>query len=119
MVSKYQIELKNKYEEIKERFKYKREKFITEESTKEVIKDIQHCMTPSSDGEAINEYGDYWIRLENIRIDKNKYGYDIYHYGDIGDYGWTSTVYLHKRCNIKVLKEALEKEFKIKVEIDI
>ena len=115
---KSDIELKKAYEKINEKFKYRRERFITEESIKEVISDIEQCMTPSMEMEAVDEYGHLRIELEKIRLLKNKYGYSVSHYGKMGDNGWASEIYLSGKCNIDKLENELRKKFS-KIENDL
>ena len=115
---KWEIELKKTYDVINNEFKYKREKYITEQSIKKCIDDIYYCMEPVNPQDAINEYGHKRIELEEIRINKNDYGYQVYHNGRIGDYGWTSKIYLHKKCNISKLYDALTYEFHINIKME-
>ena len=116
--AKWKIELRKQYEGIHEKFKYRRSPYITEESIKEVIDDIHTCMTPSVDGDLINEYGHKRLELEKIELSKNDYGYEVYHYGRMGDYGWSSTVRLHRNCNMRELESALRREFNTSFKVD-
>ena len=105
--SKGEIELKNSYKIIEDKFKYRREKYITSKSIKECVDDIEDCMNPSNERDAINEYGHKRIELEQIRLYKNDIGYTVNHYGIIGDYGWSSKIYIHKRCDVNKLASVL------------
>lgn len=107
--SKSEIELRKSYELIEEKFKYRRQGYITDETIKECINDIKQCMIPCEEGHAINEYGHRRIELERIRIYKNDYGYVVYHYGKMGDDGWSSKIYVHKKCDAKRLVSELRR----------
>lgn len=105
------LRLRKAYGGIKDKFLRKGVKHITQETVKECINDIESCMTPNSEGEAYNEYGHYHIELEQVEIRENKYGYSVYHHGRMGDYGWTSNILIHKRCDKDKLYSALRKRY--------
>ena len=105
--SKYDIELRKGYELINDEFKYKRANFITEKSIKKIVDDIKYCMTPCNPTADIDEYGHKRIELEEIRVSKNKYGFEVYHDGIMGDCAWTSKIYLHKKCDMDKLSDVL------------
>lgn len=117
--SKKAIELRKQYEGIHEKFKYRRTPYITEKSIEEVVEDIISCMTPSVEGDVIDEYGHRRLELEKIVLDKNDFGFEVYHYGRMGDYGWTSTVRLHRNCDMKMMESALRSKFRTSFKIKI
>lgn len=114
--SKREIEERRAYECLEERFKRRREKYITEETIKECIDDIQNCL--NSEYGTYNEYGHKVVMLENIRITKNDYGYKLTHDGRLGDDGWYNKVRIHKKCDISKLRRALELKFNHRVEME-
>lgn len=110
--SKWKIELYKQYEGINEKFKYRRTPYITEKSIEEIVQDIRDCMTPSVDGDLIDEYGHERLELECIELRQNAYGYEVYHHGRMGDYGWSSTIRLHRNCDMDAVESALRKKFR-------
>lgn len=111
------IEEEKAYDLIKEKFKRKREKFITDESIKECKEDIDKCL--STQYHTYNEYGQEILMLESMRIRKNKFGYTFEHNGRIGDDGWYTDIYLHPKCNIQTFKNAMERQFHQRVKLDL
>lgn len=114
--SKHSIELQKCYKKIEEKYKRRREKYITEDTIKTVIKDIEDML--STEYGTYNEYGHECLMLESIRINKNDYGYELTHDGRIGDNGWYSTIYIHKKCNIRKLEIELRKKYRCDFECD-
>lgn len=98
--SEWEMEQKLTYDNVNKKFYRRQQKYITEETIKECLEDIGDAMTPSVDGDLIDEYGHKRLRITSIRLYKNKYGFEMVHYGDMGDCGWSSTVYIHKRCDM-------------------
>lgn len=113
--SKHDIEEKKSFEQVEERFKRRRAKFITEETIKECINDIKSCL--STEYGTYNEYGHRVVMLESMYIAKNEYGYMFVHDGRIGDDGWYNTIRLHKKCDIDALRSALTGIFGKRVDI--
>ena len=108
--SKRAIEEKKSFEKVEEKYKRRREKYITEETIKECIKVIKNCL--SAEYGTYNEYGHEVIMLESIEIRKSEYGYILTHDGRIGDEGWYNTIRIHKKCNVKKLADELRRTFK-------
>lgn len=113
--SKSEIEEKKSYEQVEEKFKRRRAKYITEETIKECIKDIESCL--STEYGTYNEYGHEVLMLESMYVTKNKFGYKFVHDGRIGDDGWYNTIRLHKKCDIDALRGALARRFGKRVDI--
>ena len=108
--SKHDIELKKAYELIDKEFNRKRTKFVTNETLKVIISNIDDALTPNM-CEHYDEYGHVRIELETIEISKNKYGYTMWYHGRMGDYGLSSTVYLNKKCDVEEIANALRNKY--------
>ena len=117
--SKWKIELRKQYEGINEKFKYRRTPYITEKSIEEVLEDIEDCMTPSVDGDVIDEYGHRRLELESIELRRNMLGFEVYHHGRMGDYGWSSTVRLHRNCDMGLMESALRNRFRTDIKVEL
>lgn len=115
----HDLRLRKAYDSLKEKFYRKGVKHITDETIKECILNIENCMTPNAESEAYNEYGHYHVELEDVEIRENNYGYTVYHSGRMGDYGWTQSILVHKRCDTDRLHMALRKRYGHVVSMDI
>jgi len=97
---------------IEEKFKYKRQKYITEQTVKEIIKQINYDMNNGSEQTYIDEYGNVRLSLDNIRIfPKAEICPNLRYNGRKGDYQFNDEIILHPRCNFDKIKQELEKYY--------
>lgn len=115
--SEHEIELKRAYEQINDKFARRRTKYVTDETIKMLISEIDDALTPNM-YEHYNEYGHERIELETVEIRKNKYGYTLWYDGRMGDYGLSSTIYLNKKCDVDAVIDALKSRYYRKYRTD-
>ena len=108
--SKIDIELRKAYKDIDEKFNYRRTKYVTDETLKEIINEIDDALTPDM-YEHYDEYGHVRIELETIEIRKNDYGYTLWYHGRMGDYGLSSTIYLNSKCDTNIIARKLRERY--------
>lgn len=113
------IELKKAYEKIKAKFYRKSKNTVTKQTIKEIIEHIDDALIPNMN-ENWDEYGHSRIELNTIEISKNKYGYQLWYDGRMGDYGLGCTnIYIHKNCDIQKLRDAVSRRYYNKYRTDI
>lgn len=113
-----EIEVKKGFDVVNKKFYRKQAKYITEQTIKEVITEIDECLTPQM-YEHYDEYGGVRIDLDSIHIEDKKYGYILTCDGRMGDYGLYTKIYIHKRCDIQALKSRLRDRYYKKYRTDI
>ena len=113
------IELKKAYEKIKAKFYRKSRNTVTKQTIKEIIEHIDDALIPNM-AENWDEYGHSRIELNLLEVSKNKFGYQLYYSGRMGDYGLGCTdILIHKNCDIQELKDALRKRYYKKYRTEI
>ena len=112
------IELKKAYEKIKAKFYRKSRNTVTKQTIKEIIEHIDDALVPNM-YEHYDEYGGVRIELNLLQISKNKFGYQLYYSGRMGDYGLGTDILIHKNCDIQALKDALRQRYYKKYRTEI
>ena len=112
------IEIRKGFDVIKQKFYRKSRNTVTKETIKEVIEELDSALTPNM-AENWDEYGHSRIELNDIDIRQNRYGYILSYYGRMGDYGLNSEVYIHKNCDVQLLKQKLRDRYYRKYRTDV
>lgn len=112
------IEVKKGFDVIKQKFYRKSRNTVTKATIKEVIEEIDDALVPNM-AENWDEYGHSRIELNEIDIRQNKYGYTLDYHGRMGDYGLHSQIYIHKNCDIQLLKQKLRDRYYRKYRTEI
>lgn len=96
---------------VKAKYKYRREKFVTEHTIRFVIGRVREAMNSGMDGHYIDEYGHYRLTMDKMNVTPWDWGYRLSCYGSMGDDGWFVEILIPPRCNLEDLRRACVLEF--------